>query len=772
MYLLLSEHQMCNYYDLEANPGLKAKGKFIQDKFAYLDNDAVLQQLAQFRSADRCNVTLSLPTMHCASCVFLLENLHRLEPGIISSQTNFQRKDIFVSFNPSLISLRKVVELLSFIGYEPAISLENAEKKAAASYDKKRIYQLGVAGFCFSNIMMLSFPDYFANGIFESDQLKITFIWLSFALSLPVLFYSASSFFISGFKGLRQGIVNIDAPIALATLITFSRSYYEIFTHTGTGYLDSGSGIVFFMLIGRWFQDKTYDAISFDRNYRSFFPLGVTKLNNGQETSIPVTQLAKGDELLIRNEEMIPADAILNEGTGYIDYSFVSGESTPVHVLPGSLVYAGGKQMGESIKLTTVHEASQSYITQLWNNKEQTKHVNKADSFIHPWARHFTWVLFTVALGGFVYWSFNDPSRAFPALTSVLIVACPCTLLLTATFTYGNMLRFLGSRHLFLKNAGVIESIASINHVVFDKTGTITIKEKSDLRFVGTVLSDDDLNSIHALTRQSSHPLSRIISDFTGKHKVVEPIQLTGFKETSGQGIEAIVGNRFIRCGATDFVGVAFSSTHHTESGTSVHVSLDGSYKGYFLIGNAYREGLTDLANGLHQLNINTSVLSGDNDQERNHLQPIMGADAALLFRQSPVQKLEQIQQMKAEGKSVMMIGDGLNDAGALWKSDVGIAVSDDSSRFTPASDAIISGSALVHLPKMIRFARYGKTIITICFAVSIGYNIIGISYAVRDLLSPVVAAILMPISSITVVSLTAILSRFFAWKSGLNINT
>ena len=217
---------MCNYYDLEANPGLKAKGKFVSERFAYLDDDKVMNQLAQFRSSDRFNITLSLPTMHCASCVFLLENLHRIEPGIIQSQTHFQRKEIFLSFNPALISLRKVVELLYFVGYEPAINLDDAQKKEVPRFNKKRIYQLGVAGFCFSNIMMLSFPDYFAGGLFESKQLQLTFVWLCFVLSLPVLFYSASGFFISGFKGLRQGIVNIDAPIALATLITFSRSYY------------------------------------------------------------------------------------------------------------------------------------------------------------------------------------------------------------------------------------------------------------------------------------------------------------------------------------------------------------------------------------------------------------------------------------------------------------------------------------------------------------------------------------------------------------------
>ena len=390
VYLLLDENNLCTYYNFEKNPGIKAKGKFISERFAYLDDAVTAQKLVQFSSGTQTNVTFKLPQMHCSSCVFLLENLHRIEPGIIKSQTNFQRKEVFIIFDPKLIALRKVVELLAFIGYEPDISLKDSTQKKATSFNKIQIYRIGVAGFCFSNIMMLSFPEYFSSGNIEQGGLRETFSWLNLVLSLPVLFFSASGIFISAWKGLRQRFLNIDVPLTLAILVTFTRSYYEIISGNGAGFLDSGTGIVFFMLIGRWFQDKTYDSFSFDRDYKSYFPLGVSVIQNGVEKNIPVTQLKKEDTIIIRHGEMIPADAVLIKGNASVDYSFVSGESAPIRKNKGELIYAGGKQTGSAIELEIVNEVSQSYITQLWNNDIFKHKKNTEKSFIHPWSKYFT----------------------------------------------------------------------------------------------------------------------------------------------------------------------------------------------------------------------------------------------------------------------------------------------------------------------------------------------------------------------------------------------
>ena len=750
VYLLLNENNLCNYYALDKNPGLKARGKFTSERFAYLDDDVVIAQLVQFSNDTQTNITFSLPQIHCSSCVFLLENLHRINPGILSSTTNFQRKEVFIVFEPSRISLRKVVELLSFVGYEPAISLNDTVQRNGAKYDRSQIYKIGVAGFCFVNIMMLSFPEYFSSGKTELQGLSKLFTGLNFVLSLPVLFFSAMAIFVPAWQGLRQRFLNIDAPIALAILVTFGRSYYEILSGTGAGYLDSGTGIIFFMLVGRWFQHKTYDAFSFDRDYRSYFPLGVNRIEDGGEKNVPITRLKKGDRILLRNQEMVPADAILTAGTGNIDYSFVSGENTPVAKHAGQLVYAGGKQMGAAIELTIVKEASQSYITGLWNNDVFANRKNKSQSFIHPWSRYFTLALFAVAFVTGVYWWLADKEKILPAVTAVLIVACPCSLLLSATFTYGNMLRIFGRNKLYLKNAGVIQALSMTDSIVFDKTGTITENRESLVKFIGAPISCAEESMIKSVVSQSTHPLSKVIGRHLASQKSGLP-RISNFHETMGKGIEATVNATLVKIGSLTFVGDGFSESS-ASSGTAIHVSFDHQYKGRFVVENSYREGVSEMADGLKKYGYDLSLLSGDDNQEKIKIGKLMGEDATIKFQQTPLQKMAFIKQLQQNNHRVMMVGDGLNDAGALMQSDVGIAVSDDTSQFSPACDAILDGGQVKRLASFMAFARSGKAIVMASFMLSILYNVVGLSFAVQGTLSPVIAAILMPVSSVSIV--------------------
>ena len=766
VYLLLNENNLCSYYNLEKTPGIKVKGKFISEKFAYLEDETIIKKLVSFSGSNQTNVVFKLPQIHCSSCIFLLENLHKINEGIITSTSNFQKKEVFIVYNPQNISLRKVVELLAFIGYEPTISLNDTVKKKPVTFNRKQIYRIGVAGFCFSNIMMLSFPEYFSGGTIEQAGLKETFTWINLVLSMPVLFFSASNIFVSAWKGLRQRYLNIDAPIALAIVVTFARSYYEIIGGHGAGYLDSGTGIVFFMLVGRWFQNKTYDSFSFDRDYRSYFPLGVTVIENGIEKNIPVTQLNKTSRIILRNEEMIPADAIIIKGYANIDYSFVSGENTPVRKKEGDLVYAGGKQMGSAIEVEIVREVSQSYITQLWNNEVFNSKKNEEKSFIHPWSRYFTLVLFTIAFATALFWLKNDSSKILPAVTAVLIIACPCSLLLSATFTYGNMLRIFGKNKLYLKNSHVIETLAKIDTVVFDKTGTITQNKSAVVQYEGLSLSGKDMSIIKGSARQSSHPLSKILAasihDEPGKL-----LTINHFKEYTGRGLEAIVDGTPVKMGSASFVH-SNTSDILQDTGTSVHVALNNKYMGKFQVQNQYRRGLGGMVKRLKRKLFELHVLSGDNDTERDNLLKIFGNATDIHFQQSPQQKLDYLQSLQHNNKVVLMLGDGLNDAGALMQSNVGVAVSDNTSQFSPACDAIVDGSNVKLLDKFIAFARSGKSIVTVSFILSILYNIAGLSFAVQGTLSPMVAAILMPASSISIVLLVTALSSVSARSKNL----
>ncbi|GAB4092830.1 heavy metal translocating P-type ATPase [Flaviaesturariibacter terrae] len=765
VYGLLQENGLCNYYELQKAPGIRVRGQFASDRFAYLDNADVQQKLLRFADGKQCQVQFHLPTMHCASCIWLLENLHAIRPGILHSKTNFGRKEVFVAYDPGQVSLRQLVELLAFVGYEPEIRLSDGENSKGSArgkkVDRRAWYKIGIAGFCFSNIMMLAFPDYFAGGRLGQETLKHLFAWASLLLALPVFFYSANEFFISAYKGLRQRWLNIDAPIALSILITFSRSVYEVLSGSGSGYFDSMSGIVFFMLIGRWFQNKTYDSFSFDRDYKAYFPLGVTRLDaDDNEEATTIGALRPGERIIVRHNELVPADAVLREGEGYIDYSFVSGENTPVQRRSGELVYAGARQTGGRMVLEVVKTVSQSYITQLWNNNEGAARKNRERSFIHPWSRYFTLSLFSVAATAGVYWSFVDPSKVLPSVTAALIVACPCSLLLSATFTFGNMLRHFGMRRLYLKNASVIESMARITTVVLDKTGTLTYTEEADIEFLGAPLSAEDRNAVYSLVKESAHPLSRLL----GKELLragAGTLPVHDFREHAGKGIEAVVAGKLLRVGSFAFVhgSEAIVGTGSTE----LWLSVDGVARGCYAVRNRYRPGIGPMVAALRARGYAVHLLSGDNESERNHLRQLLGPDVTLRFQQTPQSKLEYIRTLQEGGARVLMLGDGLNDAGALLQADAGIAVTGNTGQFTPACDAILDASGVALLERFLAYARRGKGVVTVSFILSICYNIVGLSFAVRALLSPMVAAILMPASSISIVTLVTLASSIVA---------
>ncbi|MBL7911566.1 MAG: heavy metal translocating P-type ATPase metal-binding domain-containing protein [Bacteroidia bacterium] len=758
VYEILNKVELCNYYSIEAHPGQKQKTQMRNDKFAFLDDEQIQLKLIHFKDAHQSHVTFYLPQMHCSSCIWLLENLTKLDKNIVRSQVNFLKKEVSVVFDHKNTSIRKVAEILTLIGYEPHLSLNDISEKKIRKYDKSRIYKIGIVGFCFGNIMLLSFPEYFSLGKVEEKGLKLLFSYLILFLSLPVFFYGASEFFTSAWKSIRQKFLNIDAPIALAILITFGRSVYEIVTDTGAGYLDSMTGIVFFMLLGRFFQNKTYNTLSFNRDYTSYFPLSVSLiLESGEEKQIPVSELKTGQRIKIRSEEIIPADCILFFGKAKIDYSFVSGESLPIEKNIGEIIYAGGKQLGGAIEMEVVKDVSQSYLTQLWNNDAFQKNEEKSTSFIHSTSKYFTIVLFSIALLTGIYWYLNDVSHFWNSITSILIVACPCALLLSSTFTNGNMLRVLQKFGFYARNANVIEQVALSDAIVFDKTGTITRQERSTFIYEGVKLSFEQEQIVRSLASQSSHPFSKAVMQALPASKI---LAVKAFKVRPGFGIEGdVLGNQVIIGSA---VYVEEEKRIDQENGSKVYIKINGDVLGSFTIKAKYRNGLTTVFRSLKK-RYQLSLLSGDNDAEQNNLKD--NFNSGLLFDQSPQQKLEYIRNLQDKGRKVIMVGDGLNDAGALQQSNVGIAITDNVNNFSPACDVIMSGKSFSYFDLLLSYCKYNKVIINLSFIISILYNIVGLYFAVQDRLQPVIAAILMPVSSVTIVLFTTGMSSLLAYK-------
>jgi Cu+-exporting ATPase len=417
-----------------------------------------------------------------------------------------------------------------------------------------------------------------------------------------------------------------------------------------------------------------------------------------------------GDRILVRNQEIIPVDAILINGEGNIDNSFITGESATIAKKPGDKIFAGGKQIGSILELEVIKTVNQSYLTQLWNKEAFRKEELGLDTLVNKISKYFTFIILGITLVAGIYWYQIDFEKMFQVVSAILIVACPCALALSTPFTMGHIMRILGRNKMYVKDALTIEKMAKIDTLVFDKTGTITYNKKANVSFIGEEISDFDLKNIKSLLKNSNHPLSKSLYDYIDIEDEYLPIE--NFVETTGKGYEAVVRGKTYKIGSASFTQQTSVSLE-----TAVYIKRDDVFLGKYIFKNEYREGLSEMASQLSHYKIH--VLSGDNSSEEETLKKLLPNLVSVKFNQSPEDKLEYIKKLQEEGKKVAMLGDGLNDAGALKQSNIGIAIADDTNSFTPSSDVIMNGSVLGKLHDYFSLTKDAMTIVKIIFPIT-----------------------------------------------------
>ncbi len=737
VYEILSENQLGTFYQLEQTPGLQLRGREMED-YAWLEEEEAIDKLCDYRDEELIKITLHLPQIHCTSCVWLLEHLYRLDEGVLRSQVNFIAREAYVQIDPRKITLRELVEMLARIGYAPRLQLDKLNEDKAVPVDRTFSYQLGVAGFAFGNIMLLSFPEYLG---LQEMTFQRWFGYLNILLSIPVVVFSARSYWQSAWHSLRQYQLNIDVPISLGVAVLFLRSVFEIVTHSGAGYLDSLAGLVFFLLIGRWFQQRTYNHLSFERNYQSYFPIAVLREERDHSwKSVTLNELKVGDVVRVQNNGLLPADGLLVNGDARLDYSFVTGEADPIRKELGEKVFAGGRQTGGQIDVCLTKTVSQSYLTQLWNDEAFSKDYTAGSSLLLTRiGKYFTPTVLLIAFSTLAYWWSIDERTALHAFTAVLIIACPCALALSVPFTLGNAIRLMGKESIFFKNTAVLEALHEVDAIVFDKTGTLTVRTSEQALSYPSNLSAEEKQLIKSLASQSGHPVSQRLA----QEWPAEPTSsIEGFQEVTGKGISGVIQDNTVRIGSPGFLGTA-------ELAPGTWAEINGKLIGPFVIRHSYRDGVGAMLKNWRQ-KYDLYLLSGDNDAAREELAAYFPADH-LHFEQSPHDKLAFIKSLQDQGQRVLMIGDGLNDAGALQQSEVGMVVTEDVNNFTPACDVILGSQRFGQLEKILHYGSGTIWIVYFAFLLAFIYNVVGLSFAVQGLLSPLIAAILMPLSSITI---------------------
>jgi Cu+-exporting ATPase len=766
VYSILSSFGLDRFYALDDAPGVSQKTATTLDagRFACLDDPAVAARLITFDDGRLARVTLSIPTIHCASCVWLLEQLWRFEPGVVRAEVDLLRRSVHVEFRSAATTLRRVAEAISSLGYEPAITVEDG--RLARPPAIRRLYlQLGVAGFAFGNIMLFSIPRYANGGPLEGGFQRL-FDVLNVLFALPVLLFSASDYFRIAWRALRTRVMALEIPLALGLAVLFGRSLVDIAVGRGEGFMDSFAGLVFFLLIGRLFQQKAFDRIAFDRTFRSFLPLSVQTERDGEPASVPIEQLRAGDRIRLRPLEVVPADSVALDESGIVDYAFITGEETPVSVERGERVRAGGRIVGRAMRLRVARDVTHSQLASLWTNQVFSKPKAHwlADVAAH-FGGWFTVAAIGFAAGGAIAW-WPDAVQSASVATAVLIIACPCALTLSAPITLGTAMGRLGMRGLYLKSPAVALDLSRIDTVAFDKTGTLTTADRH-AAIVPHGLTNDALRLVQWLAAESVHPTSRAIAAgiHTFLHAAADPApsasslpEIDDVREDVGRGITGTVAGERVAIGTAGFV--AAQSGRRVLGPADVTFIAAGTEWGWIRMSPAARAGIEGAAATLsaaHEL----CLLSGDHDGERSRWQGLFGR--RMHFRQTPDDKLAFITRAQARGRHVLMVGDGLNDAGALAAADVGMAVSDATACMTPACDAVISGQRLADLPAFLVYARRAKQVVIACFIVSVVYNVVGLTLALAGALTPLVAAILMPVSSISVVALSSGAMRWFA---------
>jgi P-type Cu+ transporter len=757
VFELLEDNGMHQYYSIDENPGISLKGRQ-SEEYAFLDNPQETAKFLDFESAELHRIRLFIPLIHCSSCIWLLENLGKLTEGIIENRVDFMGRTLSLAYDPRTTSLRKVLELLDRIGYKAELNHSAAQEKKHLAEDKKLVFRIGVAGFAFGNIMLFSFPEYLG---LTDKSIQLWFSYLNIALSIPVLFFSGWLYIQSAWKALSNKMLNIDVPISLGIAALFGRSFYDIITHTGPGYLDSFAGLIFFLLIGRWYQGKTYRHINFEKDYKSYFPISVYRLVKDKEEQISLDEVEAGDVLMIKNNQVIPADVILlDENTG-IDYSFVTGESELTPIFKSEKIFAGGRLKGPAIRVKVLKRIENSYLIGLWNSHNSDKHAELSQNLTDHIAKYFTAAIISISLLSFAYWWNISQETAWTAAISVLIIACPCALALAIPFIYGNMTRLWAKNGIFLKASNVIGTVSQIQHIAFDKTGTLTDETEKKLFYKGEVLSTQERKMMHALCFQSIHPLSVALEKML-REKEIFPAE--NFKEYPGLGMEAEVNGHFIQMGSAAFIDKALQQNSQE---TRVYIKIDGQTRGYYSFHHRYRKLLATMIDQFKTNGYTLSLISGDNDKDRSDLERIFGPESSLYFKQNPADKSNLIKKWQQEGDKVAMIGDGLNDTSALKQSDLGIVLTSDINNFTPEGDIVYSDKKFDQLIDFFLYSRKTKKLVYGAYLLAFLYNTIGLYFAVTGQLSPVIAAILMPISSITIVIYalisTRILMRFFS---------
>ncbi|WP_419194568.1 heavy metal translocating P-type ATPase [Novipirellula herctigrandis] len=709
-------------------------------------------------------VRLSIGGLHCAACAWLIEQTPNHVIGWYSAEVQMHSRSVQLVYDPSVVRLSELARLLHQIGYRVGPFDTSSERNASEQESRRLLVDVAIAGFCAANAMWIAVALYAGafTGIDVSQRELLRYVGVGLG-ALAVL-VPGRIFFRGALASLRMRIPHMDLPVALGLLAGLLASVYGLFVATSEIYFDSIATLVFFLLIGRWIQlQQQHHAGRSIAALLNLTPAAATRVDEGGVlTRVPVREIELDDTVQVGPGESIPVDGTITVGDSFVDRSLLTGESRPISVSVGDQVEAGTDNLESDIRVkataigeaTRLGELSQSVAAAAASKTPIVQLANRIGGWF------VSVILVLAALTAIVWWRI-DPSVALNHSVALLIVACPCALALATPLAIAVAVGRLAERRILVRSGESLEQLAKPGTVFFDKTGTLTAGRMQMTAWLG---DDDVLAATAAIESNVAHPIARAVAQYA-KSKNAESRTSTDVNNRVGVGVEGTVdGSRYMIGGMKVLspTGVAPSQTQQSKideilalSSTPIVILKDGAVAAVLGVSDPIRSEARDVIGQLRRGGWSVSMLSGDHPSIVQSVASELGVAAEhALGDQSPEQKLAAIQAAKGHGP-VVMVGDGVNDAAALAAADVGVALRGGANASLAAAPILIGNSHLGGIVTLVKTARRTSRCIRENFVISIGYNIIAALLAMTGVISPLIAAVLMPISSLTVLTMT-----------------
>ena len=736
------------YYQFRTEPAARGDAA-LDDAMAELAvyDEPALQEEFVLESGDFNEIQLTVENITCAACGWLIEKqLSKIE-GIRQVSVNVGARRANISWYPATISLSKILKKLKLIGYN-ALPFQADQHESSYHREHKRLLKkLGLAGLMTMQVMMLAMGQYFDLFGNLAPETIAYFNWISLLLTTPVVLYSGSVFYLSALRATAAGTVNMDIPVTIAIVATYIAGILAVRKETGEVYFESICMFIFFLLISRFLEHRgRHKASQSSSNMLKLIPVTAHRWNNEKLESVLAKQLKVNDKVLIKQGETIPVDGVIIEGHATVDEAMLTGEFVPNEKTSGMSVYGGTIVQSGSITVSVTHQLKHAMVNQILRLQETAMAAKpKVAQVADKLSRYFVLAVLVISATSYTYWTINDNPHAFWICISILVATCPCALGLATPSALTCAMAKLNKAGILLKRADALEQLTHTTDIVFDKTGTLTEGKFSiqhcHIFAPAEINQQQALNIAASLELRADHPIASAFD--TSEVQMVEDFDLV-----IGKGISGRIDGVNYQLGSASFVGIE-SNQNSEISHYNVFLARQGQVLAAFNITDSIKQDVPDLLAGLSMYNL--VMLSGDSQTNVQQIADNLGINTAI-GAQTPDMKLSFIQQSQQAGKSIVMLGDGINDAPVLAASDVSIAVGNASDLARNAADVILLNKNLAGLPYVLEMGRRTKRKIKQNIAWALGYNISVLPFAVMGVLTPWQAALGMSLSSIIVV--------------------